>query len=89
MKIEKGREEVVNIRKTTKTDFTLTSVDHETKEITIEKFTSDDEIGGWDSDETIYYDNKPIEDWESFILDFDKTADPDDVLDELRDMIEK
>lgn len=89
MQIEKGRDDVVNLRKTTKTDFILTNKEHETKEITIENFTNDDEISGYDSDETIYYDNEVIADWEEFILAFDKDADPDNVLDELRDMIEK
>lgn len=93
VQIEKDNEEVTSIRKNTETDFTLTNEAGETKEVRIAKYISDDDVGGYDNDETIYELNgrteTEITDWEDFILKFaGEDADPDEILDELRDKIE-
>ena len=55
MKIEKTSSEILNIRKTISNKFLITNKKGEEKEIDIVSYYQDDELMGYDNDETIYY----------------------------------
>lgn len=89
IKIEKTDEQVISIRKTTETTFTLTDKDGKEREIKIGNYNQDDEIAGWDSDETIYCDNENITDYfEDWVAkELGEEVDADNLLDEMREQI--
>jgi len=94
MKIEKTNEEITNIRKTTVYDFILTNDKGEEKEIRISTYYCDDEMTGYDNDETFYEVNDKreteIDSWEDFVEKFfGEDADADEILDEIHDKMKE
>jgi FKBP-type peptidyl-prolyl cis-trans isomerase (trigger factor) len=93
MKIEKTSEEIVRMRKTTSTLFTLTNKKGESKEIEIQNYYQDDDLAGYESEETITVinDKVPNEDitdtFDDWALEFDPEEDPDTLIDNLREQI--
>lgn len=88
MQIQKGAEEVLSIRKVTKSDYTLTNKNGDIREVSLEIFTDNDERGGYDGDETIYCDGEEITDWDEFIFEFaGEEEDAQVLLETLKDAI--
>jgi hypothetical protein len=96
MKIEKTNNTIISIRKTEDTDFTLTNNKGETREITVREFYSDSEYEGYESEETIMdKSGEEINNFDEWLLEFmgcpvdsdnEPEADPDDLIDEIREL---
>jgi len=88
IKIEKTNEQVLSIRKTTEATFTLTDKKGREIELVINNYNQDDEIAGWDNDETITCDDIVIDDFNEWVENtLGEEVDADSLLDEMRDNI--
>ena len=95
MKIEKTNNTIISLRKTEDTDFTLTNNKGEKREITVREFYSDSEYEGYESEETIMdKQGNEIEGFDEWLMEFmgcpidsdnEPEADPDDIIDEIRE----
>ena len=85
MKIEKTDYEVLNIRKTTSNKFCITNDKNETMNIDIVSYYSDDDIVGYENDETLYDDNQKEINWS----DVEAFLGENDDIDELREQIDE
>ena len=91
MEIKKTSQKITSMVKTTMTYFTLMNDKGEELEVSIEDYYSDRD-GSYDQDETIWDESekKEITDWEEWSINFfGEDTDPDEVLDEMRDLITK
>lgn len=91
MKITKDSQEIVSLVKTTRTYFTLTNDKNEELEVSIEDYYCDRD-GSYEQEETIWDEGENVEitDWEEWCINFfGEDTDPDEVIDELRDLINK
>lgn len=89
MKLEKTSSECLNVRKTMSNKFTITNNKNETMDIDIVSFMQDDEVAGWDSDETIYDENEKEINWSDIQTFLGENEDVDDLQDKINELIEK
>ena len=91
MEIKKTDQEITSMVKTTMTYFTLTNDKGEELDVSIEDYYCDRD-GSYDQEETIWNESekKEIKDWEEWCINFfGEDIDPDNVIDEMRDLINK
>lgn len=85
MKIEKQSSEILNIRKTVSNKFLIINDKNETMEIDIVTYFQDDEISGYDNEETLYDENEKEINWSDIETFLGETGD----IDELREKIDE
>ena len=89
MKLEKISDEILSIRKSISNKFTITNSKNETMDIDIVSYMQDDEVAGWDSDETIYDENEKEIYWNDIEDFIGEDEDIDELQEQINDLIVK